>query len=73
MSNLQVGPDKVKQLMFAVFDENKSWYINDNIQKYSKDPSMVNPTDPDFYNSNVIYSKWGFPAWLSCRLTSLIS
>uniref|UniRef100_A0A8C7QYX6 Coagulation factor VIII, procoagulant component n=1 Tax=Oncorhynchus mykiss TaxID=8022 RepID=A0A8C7QYX6_ONCMY len=36
-----VGPDKVKQLMFAVFDENKSWYINDNIQKYSKDPSMV--------------------------------
>uniref|UniRef100_A0A8C7QUA2 Coagulation factor VIII, procoagulant component n=1 Tax=Oncorhynchus mykiss TaxID=8022 RepID=A0A8C7QUA2_ONCMY len=52
-----VGPDKVKQLMFAVFDENKSWYINDNIQKYSKDPSMVNPTDPDFYNSNVIYSK----------------
>uniref|UniRef100_A0A8C7ICC1 Coagulation factor VIII, procoagulant component n=1 Tax=Oncorhynchus kisutch TaxID=8019 RepID=A0A8C7ICC1_ONCKI len=51
-----VGPDKVKQLMFAVFDENKSWYINDNIQKYSKDPSMVNPTDPDFYNSNVIYN-----------------
>uniref|UniRef100_A0A4W5Q877 Coagulation factor VIII, procoagulant component n=1 Tax=Hucho hucho TaxID=62062 RepID=A0A4W5Q877_9TELE len=44
------------QLMFAVFDENKSWYINDNIQKYSKDPSMVNPTDPDFYNSNVIYN-----------------
>uniref|UniRef100_A0A4W5RVL4 F5/8 type C domain-containing protein n=1 Tax=Hucho hucho TaxID=62062 RepID=A0A4W5RVL4_9TELE len=51
-----VGPDKVKQLMFAVFDENKSWNINDNIQKYSKDPSMVNPTDPDFYNSNVIYN-----------------
>ncbi|XP_036799131.1 coagulation factor VIII isoform X1 [Oncorhynchus mykiss] len=51
-----VGPDKVKQLMFAVFDENKSWNINDNIQKYSRDPSMVNPTDPDFYNSNVIYN-----------------
>ncbi|XP_064875162.1 coagulation factor VIII-like [Oncorhynchus nerka] len=51
-----VGPDKVKQLMFAVFDENKSWNINDNIQKYSRNPSMVNPTDPDFYNSNVIYN-----------------
>ncbi|XP_052370218.1 coagulation factor VIII isoform X1 [Oncorhynchus keta] len=51
-----VGPDKVKQVMFAVFDENKSWNINDNIQKYSREPSMVNPTDPDFYNSNVIYN-----------------
>uniref|UniRef100_A0A8C7MX55 Coagulation factor VIII n=1 Tax=Oncorhynchus kisutch TaxID=8019 RepID=A0A8C7MX55_ONCKI len=62
-----VGPDKVKQLMFAVFDENKSWNINDNIQKYSRDPSMVNPTDPDFYNSNVIYSKWGFPMIQVCK------
>uniref|UniRef100_A0A6Q2XRP7 F5/8 type C domain-containing protein n=1 Tax=Esox lucius TaxID=8010 RepID=A0A6Q2XRP7_ESOLU len=51
-----VGSDKVKQLMFAVFDENKSWYINDNIQKYSKDPSMINPNNPDFYNSNVIHN-----------------
>uniref|UniRef100_A0A6Q2X1C6 F5/8 type C domain-containing protein n=1 Tax=Esox lucius TaxID=8010 RepID=A0A6Q2X1C6_ESOLU len=59
-----VGSDKVKQLMFAVFDENKSWYINDNIQKYSKDPSMINPNNPDFYNSNVIHSKCVFPDWL---------
>ncbi|KAL0973846.1 hypothetical protein UPYG_G00211980 [Umbra pygmaea] len=51
-----VGPDKVKQLIFAVFDENKSWYINNNIQKYSKEPSMINTTDADFYKSNVIYN-----------------
>ncbi|KAM4621997.1 coagulation factor VIII [Polymixia lowei] len=51
-----VGPDKERSLMFSVFDENRSWYISENIQKYSQDPSKINPTDPEFYTSNVIYS-----------------
>ncbi|KAM6953333.1 coagulation factor VIII [Aplochiton taeniatus] len=51
-----VGPDKEKTLMFGVFDENQSWYMTDNIQKYSPKPSLVNPSDPDFYKSNIIYS-----------------
>uniref|UniRef100_UPI003AB01E3A coagulation factor VIII n=1 Tax=Centroberyx gerrardi TaxID=166262 RepID=UPI003AB01E3A len=51
-----LGSDKERSLMFAVFDENRSWYIGENIQKYSQDPSKVNPNDPDFYSSNVIYS-----------------
>ncbi|XP_071371278.1 coagulation factor VIII [Centroberyx affinis] len=51
-----LGSDKERSLMFAVFDENRSWYISENIQKYSQDPSKVNPNDPDFYSSNVIYS-----------------
>ncbi|XP_076015760.1 coagulation factor V [Genypterus blacodes] len=53
---LLLGPDKEWSLIFAVFDENRSWYINENIQQYSKDPSKVNATDPEFYKSNVIYS-----------------
>ncbi|KAJ8337919.1 hypothetical protein SKAU_G00368850 [Synaphobranchus kaupii] len=52
--------DKEKHLMFTVFDENKSWYINENIQKYIEYPSTVDPTDPGFYNSNVMYNVNGY-------------
>ncbi|XP_030622577.1 coagulation factor VIII [Chanos chanos] len=52
--------DKEKHLIFATFDENKSWYIDENIQKYSKDPSKVDLNDPAFYNSNIMYSVNGF-------------
>uniref|UniRef100_A0A8C9WHF2 Coagulation factor VIII-like n=1 Tax=Scleropages formosus TaxID=113540 RepID=A0A8C9WHF2_SCLFO len=45
-----------RHLTFAVFDENKSWYIEENIQKYTKDPSKVDPNDPSFYKSNVMYN-----------------
>uniref|UniRef100_A0A8C9ZM73 Coagulation factor VIII-like n=1 Tax=Sander lucioperca TaxID=283035 RepID=A0A8C9ZM73_SANLU len=41
-------------LIFAVFDENRSWYINENMQKSSQ--NSPNTTDPEFYKSNVIYS-----------------
>ncbi|KAK0138572.1 Coagulation factor VIII [Merluccius polli] len=51
-----VGPDNEMSMMFAVFDENRSWYINENIHKYSLNTSKVDPNDPDFYNSNIIYS-----------------
>ena len=44
-------------MMFAVFDENRSWYIDQNIHTYSSDPSKVDPSDPDFLSSNIIYSK----------------
>ncbi|XP_059202876.1 coagulation factor VIII [Centropristis striata] len=49
-----VGPDKKWSLIFAVFDENRSWYIDENMQKSSQTSS--NTTDPEFYKSNVIYS-----------------
>ncbi|XP_035505076.1 coagulation factor VIII [Scophthalmus maximus] len=49
-----LGPDKEWRLIFAVFDENRSWYFNENMQKSSK--NSTNTNDPDFYNSNVIYS-----------------
>uniref|UniRef100_A0A7N8XZD4 Coagulation factor VIII, procoagulant component n=1 Tax=Mastacembelus armatus TaxID=205130 RepID=A0A7N8XZD4_9TELE len=41
-------------LVFAVFDENKSWYFNENMQKSRQKP--FNTTDSEFYKSNVIYS-----------------
>ncbi|XP_071314337.1 coagulation factor VIII [Trachinotus anak] len=49
-----VGPDKEWSLIFAVFDENRSLYFNENMQKSSQ--TSINTTDPEFYNSNVIYS-----------------
>lgn len=43
--------------MLAVFDENKSWYVDENIRQYC-DQSKVNKADPDFYKSNVMHSKF---------------
>lgn len=44
--------------MFAVFDENKSWYLDDNIRRFC-DRSKVNKADPEFYKYNVMHSKFG--------------
>ncbi|XP_072126678.1 coagulation factor V-like isoform X1 [Mobula birostris] len=52
--------DQAKYLYFSLFDENKSWYINENIEKYCEDPLQVNPDDPEFYASNLMYSINGF-------------
>lgn len=52
---MQFGPDKEWSVIFAVFDENQSWYQRDNMQKSKLNPA--NPNNPAFYNSNVIYSK----------------
>ncbi|XP_047441912.1 coagulation factor VIII [Mugil cephalus] len=49
-----VGSDKMLSLIFAVFDENRSWYFNENMQSSSQNLSYT--TDPEFYKSNVIYS-----------------
>uniref|UniRef100_A0A8C4GQ25 Coagulation factor VIII, procoagulant component n=1 Tax=Dicentrarchus labrax TaxID=13489 RepID=A0A8C4GQ25_DICLA len=44
--------NKEWRVIFAVFDENRSWYVNENMQSKSNQ----NTTDPEFYNANVIYS-----------------
>nr|XP_061793417.1 coagulation factor VIII-like [Nerophis lumbriciformis] len=41
------------RLMFAVFDENRSWYAEENIYQHQ---NLSQSTNPDFYDSNVIYS-----------------
>nr|XP_046261216.1 coagulation factor VIII [Scatophagus argus] len=53
-----IGPDKEWSVIFAVFDENRSWYVKENMEKSSK--NSPNITDPEVYNSNVIYSVNGF-------------
>nr|XP_046260880.1 coagulation factor V [Scatophagus argus] len=57
--NVQLKADKEQHAMFAVFDENKSWYLDDNIRQYC-DRSKVNKADPDFYKSNIMHTINGY-------------
>ncbi|XP_038613796.1 coagulation factor V [Tachyglossus aculeatus] len=56
----QIKVDLEQQAVFAVFDENKSWYIKDNIDKLSQDPASIKRDDPRFYESNVMSTINGF-------------
>nr|XP_020442633.1 coagulation factor V [Monopterus albus] len=57
--NVQLKADKEQHAVFAVFDENKSWYLDYNIRQYC-DRSKVNKADPDFYKSNVMHTINGY-------------
>lgn len=54
----QLKADKEQHAMFSVFDENKSWYIDENINIYCSDLKKVKREDPEFYKSNVMHSKY---------------
>ncbi|KAG8511404.1 Ceruloplasmin [Galemys pyrenaicus] len=43
-------------LLFLVFDENESWYLDDNIKSYSDHPEKVNKEDEDFIESNKMHA-----------------
>ncbi|XP_066562910.1 coagulation factor V [Amia ocellicauda] len=58
--NVQLKADKEQMAVMAVFDENKSWYIDENIQTYCTEPSKVNKEDPEFYETNVMHSINGY-------------
>nr|KAF6396645.1 coagulation factor V [Rousettus aegyptiacus] len=51
---IQRAADIEQQAVFALFDENKSWYIEDNIHKFCENPDKVNRDDPKFYESNLM-------------------
>uniref|UniRef100_A0A8C9B107 Coagulation factor V n=1 Tax=Prolemur simus TaxID=1328070 RepID=A0A8C9B107_PROSS len=51
---IQRAADIEQQAVFAVFDENKSWYIEDNINKFCENPDEVKRDDPKFYESNIM-------------------
>lgn len=53
---LQLRADKEQHAVFSVFDENKSWYLDENIRR-CYDQSKVSKADPDFYKSNVMHSE----------------
>uniref|UniRef100_A0A8C3WUF8 ferroxidase n=1 Tax=Catagonus wagneri TaxID=51154 RepID=A0A8C3WUF8_9CETA len=46
-------------LLFSTTDENKSWYINENINTYTE-PGQVNASDPGFQESNRMRSINGY-------------
>uniref|UniRef100_A0A8C0H9W2 ferroxidase n=1 Tax=Chelonoidis abingdonii TaxID=106734 RepID=A0A8C0H9W2_CHEAB len=51
----QKGIDKEFYLLFTVFDENLSWYLDKNIKMFTGDPSKVNNEDEDFRESNKMH------------------
>uniref|UniRef100_A0A8B9FMQ9 ferroxidase n=3 Tax=Psittaciformes TaxID=9223 RepID=A0A8B9FMQ9_9PSIT len=57
---VQKKADGEQQAMFAVFNENKSWYIEDNIKDYCSSPASVKRDDPKFYNSNIMHNHFYF-------------
>uniref|UniRef100_A0AAY5L6U4 ferroxidase n=1 Tax=Esox lucius TaxID=8010 RepID=A0AAY5L6U4_ESOLU len=60
-----VGPllknvNKEFHLLATVFDENLSWYLDDNIKQFTKAPNTVNKEDEDFQESNKMHSINGY-------------
>ncbi|XP_071340273.1 coagulation factor V [Trachinotus anak] len=57
--NVQLKADKEQHAMFAVFDENKSWYLDYNIGHYC-DRTKVSKADTEFLKSNVMHTINGY-------------
>lgn len=55
--SLQIMLDEAKFVLFSVFDENRSWYLQKNIKEFCADATNVNPKDPEFYASNIMHSE----------------
>ncbi|KAK6176802.1 hypothetical protein SNE40_015034 [Patella caerulea] len=43
-------------LALITFDENESWYLDENIRRYTTSPELVDKQDADFKESNAIHS-----------------
>uniref|UniRef100_A0A8C3L583 ferroxidase n=1 Tax=Chrysolophus pictus TaxID=9089 RepID=A0A8C3L583_CHRPC len=52
---MQKGIDREFYLLFSIFDENDSWYLNKNIEAFTGDPSKVDENDADFKESNKMH------------------
>uniref|UniRef100_A0A8C5IL58 ferroxidase n=1 Tax=Junco hyemalis TaxID=40217 RepID=A0A8C5IL58_JUNHY len=52
--------DNMKLVLFSVFDENHSWYLEENIKRFCSDAAHVDTQDPQFYASNVMHTINGF-------------
>ncbi|XP_030071954.1 ceruloplasmin [Microcaecilia unicolor] len=42
-------------LLFMIFNENESWYLDENIKTYSAHPDQVNKEDEEFIESNLMH------------------
>ncbi|XP_062983231.1 ferroxidase HEPHL1 [Elgaria multicarinata webbii] len=56
----QKGVNKEFYLLFTVFDENLSFYLDTNINAFTGDPSKVNKEDEDFQESNKMHAVNGY-------------
>uniref|UniRef100_A0A663LLI7 ferroxidase n=1 Tax=Athene cunicularia TaxID=194338 RepID=A0A663LLI7_ATHCN len=56
----QKGIDREFYLVFSIFDENDSWYLNKNIEAFTGDPSKVDVNDADFKESNRMHAVNGY-------------
>ncbi|NXI52700.1 HPHL1 protein, partial [Chloroceryle aenea] len=54
------GIDREFYLLFSIFDENDSWYLNKNIEAFTGDPSKVDKNDADFKESNKMHAVNGY-------------
>ncbi|XP_032331542.1 coagulation factor VIII isoform X1 [Camelus ferus] len=56
----QMMSDKRNVILFSVFDENQSWYLTENIQRFLPNADGVQPQDPEFQVSNIMHSINGY-------------
>ncbi|XP_067898713.1 ceruloplasmin [Heterodontus francisci] len=56
----QKNVDKEFYLLATVFDENLSWYLDDNINRFTTKPKAVDKEDEDFQESNKMHSINGY-------------
>jgi coagulation factor VIII len=49
--------DKRNVILFSVFDENRSWYLTENMQRFLPSAAGVQPHDPEFQASNIMHSE----------------
>ncbi|KAF4794379.1 coagulation factor VIII [Turdus rufiventris] len=56
----QIMSDNMKLVLFSVFDENRSWYLEQNIKRFCSDAAHVDTQDLQFYASNVMHTINGF-------------
>ncbi|NXA05264.1 HPHL1 protein, partial [Sapayoa aenigma] len=54
------GIDREFYLLFSIFDENDSWYLNKNIEAFTGDPTKVDENDADFKESNKMHAVNGY-------------
>ncbi|XP_066442974.1 ferroxidase HEPHL1 isoform X2 [Eleutherodactylus coqui] len=59
-SNTEVRTEKEFYLLFTVFDENLSWYLEENIDAVSPDSSAVDVEDEGFQESNKMHAINGY-------------
>uniref|UniRef100_A0A8B9J8L0 ferroxidase n=1 Tax=Astyanax mexicanus TaxID=7994 RepID=A0A8B9J8L0_ASTMX len=60
-------------LLFTVFDENQSWYLDDNIKTHVKNPPSKLKEDPDFIESNKMHGEYRTNTFQLTVLTTVLN